>query len=218
MRFAHGHCWRQDAGPDGHSAAPVSPIDRSCQGILTLGVQDVDGLGFFPYLVRISGPRFSPDIIQIIFLMVSGELMLWILVWLEQDFWNRNSEGFSLFSTLQVLLWKWLHLPLFPSVISVAVSSQICCKELWACCIGYYPQIALLLIPKHISSTIFLWMYKPQFPSQISFSYFITSANHQFWLLVFLGCFSLPQKPENTTIGTLTGKLLIHNMCGTRTV
>lgn len=149
--LAYGHCWRQDAGPDVLSAAPISATDKVLPRYFNTWYLRCRWFGVFSYLVSLSGPKFSPDVIQIIFLVVSGELMQWISVWLEQDFWNKNSEGFSLFSTLQVLLWKWLHLPLFPSAISVAVSSQICCKELRTCCIGCYPRVALILIPKHIS-------------------------------------------------------------------
>lgn len=152
MRFAYGHCWRQDAGPDGCSEALISAIDKVLPRYFSSWYPRCWWFsGFFLTWSVFQVPGSVWTSIRIILLMVPGELRQWISVWLEQDFWNKNSEGFSLFSTLQVLLWKWLHLLSFPPIISVAVSSQICCKNCGLTALGIICTLLCYSSPKNIS-------------------------------------------------------------------
>lgn len=129
MRSAYGHCWRQDAEPDGHSAAlmhlsaivKVLPRYFNPQYLrpwcffLTWSVFQV------PNLVLI-----FPDFFHVILLVVSGELIQWVLELLEQDFWNKTSEGIGLFSTPRSIIVKMTA----PSFVSICYLGTYCHRNM----------------------------------------------------------------------------------------
>lgn len=140
-----------------------------------------------------------PDFFQIILLVLSREWIQWILVWLEQDFWNRNSEVIGLFSTVRSISVKMTAFSFVCICYFAAAKSQLCWKELQS--VVAITHLLLCYSSLNISFRLsFSGCTSLSFQAKFLFVILITNTDYLFWSLVLQGLFSLSQRPENTTI------------------